>query len=266
MLYKSQQILFNHNIGEGYYLIGFSCPELAGRAQPGQFVMLRMADQAWEGKLSRPFGVSNVKDDVVEIVLEVVGRCTRNLAAAEKGRELDVVGPLGNGFNIDKEAEVHFLVAGGIGIATFPYLGIRILQECPKSKIAVLLGVRSASKLFFEKHFREYDLELEVSSDDGTVGYHGLVTELLTEKLDSLEDVKPAIYACGPEPMLKAAASIASDRNISCQLLLEEIMACGVGACLGCARKVREGKGWTYKMVCKDGPVFDSKDVIFDED
>ena len=266
MLHRSQQILFNHCVGEGYYLIGFSCAKMAECVKPGQFMMLRMNDQAWEGKLSRPFSISNVKDDIIEIVFETVGKSTHNLAAAEKGKELNVIGPLGNGFRIEKDVDIHILVAGGIGIAPFPYLATQILQEYPESKVIALLGVRSMSKLLLTKFFEECDIELKVSSDDGSVGHHGLVTELLSEELNTLEEKKAAVYACGPDPMLKAIAAITLGMDTLCQVSLEEVMACGVGACLGCARKVREGDGWTYKMVCKDGPVFNAKDVIFDED
>ena len=265
MLHESRQILFNHSVGEGYYTIGFSCEKMAAEAEPGQFLMLRMVDEAWEGKLSRPFSISNVKDDIIEIVFETVGKSTNNLAGADKGRLLDVIGPLGNGFSIEKEADVHVLIAGGIGIAPFPYLSTRILQECPKSKVLVLLGVRSVSRLLMTGFFEEYDIELKISSDDGSVGLHGQVTGLFENVLETLGESSIAAYACGPGPMLKEVASATIARGIPCRLSVEEIMACGVGACLGCACKVREGDGWTYKMVCKDGPVFDAKEVIFDE-
>jgi dihydroorotate dehydrogenase electron transfer subunit len=265
VLHKTPQILFNHSVGEGYYCTGLSCAEMAKQSKPGQFLMLRIADQASEGKLSRPFSISNVKDHIIEIVFEAVGQNTKNLAAAEKGRMLSVIGPLGNGFQIDREAQAHLLVAGGIGIAPFPYLAGRILQECPHSKVAVLFGVRNLSKLLLTQLFKEYKIELKISSDDGTVGEKGFVTTILSKELDTLKDKKVAIYACGPTPMLKATAEIAAEKDIPCQVSLEEVMACGVGACLGCACKTRTDGGSTYKMVCKDGPVFDSKDVIFDE-
>jgi dihydroorotate dehydrogenase electron transfer subunit len=265
VFHKSLQILFNHNIGEGYYCAGFSCAEMAKASKPGQFLMLRIADQTWEGKLNRPFSISNIKDDIIEIVFEAVGRNTQNLSEAEKGRMINVIAPLGNGFEIDREAQAHLLIAGGIGIAPFPYLASRILQECPHSKIAVLFGVRAKFKLLLTEFFKEYKIELKVSSDDGSVGEHGFVTTMLSKELDALKDKKVAIYACGPKPMLKATASIAKERDIRCEISLEEVMACGVGACLGCACKTRVDGGSIYKMVCKDGPVFDAKDVIFDE-
>lgn len=265
MFHKSLQILFNHNIGEGYYCTGFSCAEMAKVSKPGQFVMLRIADQTWEGKLSRPFSISNVKDDIIEIVFETVGANTRNLAGAEKGKTLSVIGPLGNGFKIDCSAQVHLLVGGGIGIAPIPYLAIRILQECPHSKVAVLFGVRSETKMLLTDFFKEYKIDLKIASDDGSVGEKGFVTTLLSKELDAIKEGKVAIYACGPRPMLKATSELALKRNISCQVSLEEVMACGVGACLGCASKTRLNGGAVYKMVCKDGPVFDAKDVIFDE-
>lgn len=265
MFHKSLQLLFNHNIGEGYYRAGFSCAEMAKESRPGQFVMLRISDQTWEGKLSRPFSISNVKDDIIEIVFETVGANTRNLAEAEKGRTLSVIGPLGNGFKIDCSAQAHLLVAGGIGIAPIPYLAIRILQEYPHSKVAVLFGVRGETKLFLTDFFKEYKIDLKISSDDGSIGEKGFVTTLLSKELDAIKDRKVAIYACGPKPMLKATSELALERNVHCQVSLEEVMACGVGACLGCATKTHANSGTVYKMVCKDGPVFDAKDVIFDE-
>ena len=166
VLHKIPQILFNHSIGEGYYCTGFSCAEMAKQSKPGQFLMLRIADQTWEGKLSRPFSISNIKDHIIEIVFETVGSNTRNLANAEKGKTLSVIGPLGNGFEIDHKAQVHLLVAGGIGVAPMPYLAVKILQECPHSKVIVLFGVRAKSKLLLTEFFKEYKIELKVSSEE----------------------------------------------------------------------------------------------------
>ncbi|MDD5045304.1 MAG: dihydroorotate dehydrogenase electron transfer subunit, partial [Candidatus Omnitrophica bacterium] len=172
------------------------------------------------------------------------------------GEYLDVIGPLGNGFTLPLTPyPLSLLVAGGMGVAPLVYLA-EILK---RSKILVLIGAQSKSGIICEKEFKDLGCSVKIATDDGSCGFRGKVTELLSNILVTM-DCRPAtIYACGPRPMLKAVAEIAQKENIPAQISLEEHMACGIGACLGCAVNTRAG----YKRVCKDGPVFGAEEIIW---
>ncbi len=266
MIQKTVSILFNHHIKEQYYRLGFRCSEIAEEAKSGQFVMLREAENRGYF-LSRPFSIGNVENDVVEIYYEVIGKGTRSFSRMAKGDFMVVLGPLGNGFTIREDSKANILVAGGIGIAPFPYFASKLLQEDDSKKENVIcMGFKSGNRVFLNDFFEKIDFEVKIATDDGSLGYKGFVTELFKSELKRFVNKKTAIYGCGPKPMLKRLAQIANENNVFCELSMEERMACGVGACLVCACRVRDEDGnEDYKMVCKDGPIFNSKEIVFDE-
>jgi dihydroorotate dehydrogenase electron transfer subunit len=264
MIQKQVPIVFNHHLAGQTHALGFECAEIAAAAAPGTFVMMREVEPRGY-LLDRPFSIGNVDGDMIEIYYDTVGKATRAFAGLRKGDALDVFGPLGKGFRLDTWAKVNILVAGGIGIAPFPFLAIQLAKHRPQARSVVLAGFRSAPLVVLEELFREIGVEYKVATDDGSRGYNGFVTGLLEQELGQRTGEKVAVYACGPEPMLKRVAEIALERDLLCEMSLEQRMGCGVGACLVCACATRTPDGGTeYKMVCKDGPVFNARDVVFE--
>jgi len=229
------------------------CPDIARAAAPGQFLMVRC-----EGfTLRRPISVCDVQGDLLRMVFEVRGEGTAWLAGIGEGESLDILGPQGTGFDLGDPSRPVVFVGGGIGI--FP-----LLHACRPfgANATVLLGFRTTSVIALTDDFRATGADLRLATDDGTEGHGGFVTDLLSARLD--DGPCAAVFACGPHPMLKATAAEAMRRGIPCQVSLEQRMACGMGACLGCANKIRRADGSeTYAHVCVDGPVFDAREVVW---
>ena len=222
-------------------------------AAPGQFAMLSAAERWGGGEDERPFvgrafSVARQADGEAHYLLEDVGPGTRRLCELRAGEEIDVVGPLGQGFRAPREGRHAVLVGGGVGTAP-----LAILQdELGAGKTTVLLGFRDA------EHARGAELlaGAKVASDDGSVGHRGFVTELLREEIEAGSVEPMEVYACGPPPMLEAVRALCEQHEIPCQLALEAGMACGFGACFGC---VVPRRGGGYLRVCVDGPVLDGE-------
>ena len=170
----------------------------------------------------------------------------------------DRLGPLGNGFSLPESGEGIILIGGGIG--TPPLLSVA--QTLPGQTEAIL-GFRNADACILARDFALACANVQIATDDGSLGFHGLVTDLLRERIAVKEKPCTGILACGPTPMLKAIAALAQEHQIPCQVSLEERMGCGVGACLVCACKTKEADGEHYRHVCKDGPVFDAREVVW---
>ena len=238
---------------EDLYDFTVRCPEIAHAAKPGQFIMVRCGDFT----LRRPISICDADGDRLRFVFEVRGAGTAWLAERNIGEELDILGPQGNGFDIGDTSRPAVFVGGGIGIFPLLHAGKPF-----NANATVLLGFRTASLMAMVEDFQQAGADVRIATDDGTAGYHGLVTELLAVRC--AEGPVATIFACGPKPMLKATATEAEKRNISCQLSLEQRMACGVGACLGCAQKILRSDGTEYfAHVCSDGPVFDARVVVW---
>lgn len=238
---------------DGLIDMTLECPDIARQVVPGQFVMVRC-----EGfTLRRPISVCDAQGDRFRMVFEVRGAGTRWLAEVQEGQQLNILGPQGKGFNLGDPHRPVVFAGGGIGI--FP-----LLYACRPfgARATVLLGFRSAAMMALTDDFRAAGVDLRIATEDGTAGDHGLVTELLTARL--AEGPCETIFACGPHPMLRATAEKAMARGIPCQVSLEQRMACGMGACLGCAYKIRRADGSeTYAHACVDGPVFDAREVVW---
>ena len=205
--------------------------------------------------LRRPISVCMVQEDepqdTARVVFEVRGEGTKWLAQRQVGDKVNVLGPLGNGFTVTPNDRL-LLVGGGIGVP--PLLGQAAFTA--KNSTAVL-GFRSADRAMLVEDYQDYCEAVYLCSDDGSLGRHGFVDAQLKDILGQDKNFT-AVLACGPKPMLKNVAKVAARYGVSCQVSLEERMACGVGACLGCAVQMADG---TMKHVCKDGPVFDAKEV-----
>lgn len=236
--------------------LALRAPAISQAATPGQFVMVR-SGAGLDPLLRRPFSISRVNDDTtLELLVKVIGKGTQGLAALKVGDLVDLLGPLGQGFTLADQGRVC-LVGGGIGAAPLLFLTQKLVERLPTNAIHVLLGARNGSEVTaMAKPFRDLDLPVQLATDDGTVGHHGLVGELLAALTDGTTPTQ--VYACGPHPMLAAVARISKDKGWPCQVSTEAIMACGLGACLGCAVP-RNGGG--YLHVCKQGPVFTAGDL-----
>lgn len=248
------KILANDEVASGFYRMRVKSPHLAGESKAGQFVEVRCADNA-EPLLRRPLGVHRISKGGIEMLYEVVGKGTAILAGRQPGEGLDVIGPLGYGFETSA-AKSAILVAGGIGVAPL----VALAEDLTKTgrKVSVVIGAKTKSHLLCEREFKSFGCTVRVATEDGSKGHKGLVTEILQDMLVDADAPRATICACGPTEMLKAVAKIAADKKMACQVSLEERMACGVGVCLGCPVRVKAGG---YKMVCKDGPVFNAEEI-----
>jgi dihydroorotate dehydrogenase electron transfer subunit len=220
------------------------------RAQAGQFAMLSAAERWGGGQderpfLARAFSITRYRDGEAHYLLEDVGPGTHRLCELERGDQIDVLGPLGQGFRAPTDGRRALLVGGGVGIAP-----LAILQDELELAGTVLLGFRDQAHTHGAALFEH----AQVASDDGSLGHHGPVTELLERELAT--DGSTQVYACGPPGMLEAVRAICERASIACQLALEAGMACGFGACYGC---VVPRRGGGYLRVCVDGPVIDAE-------
>lgn len=241
------------------YKMTIESEQVSNSAVPGQFVNIKCCDGI-NALLRRPISICNVDKEVktFDIVFQLKGKGTELLAAKQLGDTVDLLGPLGNNFDLDTHYENIAVVGGGIGI--FPLLFI--LCRSKATKKSTYLGFRNKDFIVLEEEFRKASDEINITTDDGSEGIKGLVTDILE---NDLQKSKPdIIYACGPTPMIKQAVKLAQQYDIPCQVSMEQRMGCGIGACLVCACKTKSEDGWKYSHICKDGPVFWSKDVIFD--
>lgn len=243
-----------HAIARETYSFTINCPEVAQAAQPGQFVHIRVNGFT----LRRPISICGIDKEAgtLRIVFEVRGEGTAEIAKLNKGDLIDMLAPLGHGFTVNFDFKRVVLIGGGIG--TPPMLPLAKLYG---EKAAMISGFRSASAVILQDDFKRTGAETILCTDDGSLGIHGFVTQPF-EELTKGERID-AVYACGPMPMLRGIANICKENGIFCEISLEERMACGIGACLGCAcRTVRNDEEY-FAHVCKDGPVFNAEEVLW---
>lgn len=261
MFQKECRVINNSKVGRDFFLLDILYPEEVGSILPGQFIQLKLLRE--EGFLfRRPFSITSVDEskNSIQVLFKVVGKTTKEMAKLADNDIVDIIAPLGNGF-IVQDAKFHLLVAGGMGVAPL-YLLSQKIKEKNDSYIVSFLGYKNKQEIVYEAELKKYSDELMVATDDGSYGRQSLITNLLKEYLEDKQS-KFAIYTCGPKPMLKTLLDIAKNNKIFCQASLEEYMACGVGACLGCVVKLENDKGYTYQRVCKEGPVFDISKLVF---
>jgi dihydroorotate dehydrogenase electron transfer subunit len=265
------KIIFNREIAKDHFLMSlkmsnhFSSAEVPFQGiTPGQFVMLRLKGSEIPF-LGRPMSIyrlyPSASDLIMELLYRVVGKGTSVISRLKPHDELDILGPLGRGFDIFPHCKRVVLVAGGIGIAPLSFLGhyygTDTVSKSPQ--IICYAGAQRKDLLVGLDRIGEICSDIRISTDDGSRGYHGLVTELFEQDIQSYNS-DSMVYSCGPFPMIKRLAEILKNQAVPCQVSVEERMACGVGACLGCAISVKSG----YKKVCSDGPVFDIDEFIRD--
>ena len=236
------------------------CPQIADAAQPGQFINIKISD-GFEPLWRRPFSIHSIDRSagLISILFAVVGVGTAALAAKKAGETLNILGALGNSFREAESGTTPLLVAGGLGVAPLYFQAEALLGN----GIAplVLFGVRSEDELYCVEELETRSIEVRVATEDGSRGFRGQITGLLEKILsERTEDAATQVFSCGPMPMLAAVADMCRRFGVPGQVSLETIMACGFGACQGCAVPAR-GETNKYLLTCTDGPVFDISEV-----
>lgn len=247
-------VVSNEKLCPKFFRLCLDAKSILKKVKPGQFVHIRVSD-GLEPFFRRPFSIYRAKK-YIEIFYEVVGRGTEILSQKKKGDFLDVIGPVGTPFKLpDSKVKQVVMVAGGIGVA--PFLPLSDVLKNRKIELVLLYGGRTKGHVYNMKEFKENGCHIHVSTDDGSVGVKGRVSKLFSKiKTDFSSTV---LYTCGPKPMMASVQKFANEHGLKGQAACEEVMACALGACLGCSIKTTEG----FKTVCYDGPVFDLEKIIF---
>ncbi len=260
-------VISNREILSDHFLMILKVPLSFRGSVPGQFVMLRRDDEDLPF-LGRPFSIHSLYsidgETVMEILYRISGAGTARIARLKADDSVTILGPLGRGFDVPSGKKKIILVAGGMGIAPLRYFAEYCRQERrDESKETVLYyGAQSSQHLFGLDRLERLCPSVRLSTDDGTAGYHGQVTDLLAADMTSFERDDSTLFACGPYGMMKQMARIAEELSIPCQVSVEEKMACGIGACLGCAVRAADRRApQRFMRVCKEGPVFDTGDI-----
>jgi len=245
-------IISNTEIMPNTHLVWLQAPEIAGIAQPGQFVMVRCED-SHDPLLRRPFSIHRVANGgQIALLFNIVGQGTLWLSQCQEGNPLDLLGPLGKGFSLQPASRRLLLIAGGIGIAPLVFLAQKALNQV--SSITLLTGAPNAS-LLYPRSLLPPSINLVTATEDGSEGRKGVVTELIDNFINQADQ----LFACGPASMYQSIAAQGYLEGKSVQISLEVRMGCGLGACYGCTIKTKRG----LRQVCRDGPVFELDDILW---
>jgi dihydroorotate dehydrogenase electron transfer subunit len=286
MIQTQSRIVSSEQVNQNCWRVVFDSPQIASELKPGQFIHMKVGGDG--GPLfRRPFSVFRrvqLKEGGlgIEVVYKVVGLGTGLMTSLKPGDTVDMIGPLGHGFTVNRQKRDQVIVAGGTGAACLFLLAQEVSDAGLPLK--VLMGADTKASVIMEREYASLRGEVMVSTDDGTYGYHGFVTKLFEKALDEGKISSDcAVYSSGPEQMLKALSFVCKKRNITAQFSIERHMMCGFGACLACICKVDPNhlskkrdlksshvqfvpdKDFGYALVCKDGPVFNLDEVIFDD-
>jgi len=249
------RVLGNERIAPGVGILTLQAPRCASAVRPGQFVHFRVA----EGRdfiLRRPFSVHRAHDGAIEILYQVLGTGTRAISLLEREQMLDLVGPLGRGWSAPAGLAHALIVTGGLGAAPLGMLA----EELAAAGVAVTvaMGAPTQERLVARGLYETVARRVVLATDDGSAGERGFVTAPVKRLL--AESTFDQMYVCGPEVMQRLVADMAKEANVPCQVSLERLMACGIGACLSCVVSTRDG----LRRACIDGPVFNAEDVLWD--
>lgn len=259
MLYEAE-IVTQRKVATGCFRLEVYAPEIARRAQPGQFIMIKTS-LTLDPLLRRPFSICTVDRELglVKILYRVAGRGTALIAGKKLGRRLSIFGPLGRAFTVPTSGQFT-VVAGGLGIAPLYFLVQRL--RAFGNEVNVFYGAQNRFELVQAEEVTALRTNLFTATENGSAGFKGTVVELLRSK-----GIPPAemVYAAGPPGMLKELFLLLQEAGVSkAEFSLEQRMGCGIGACRGCAVKVKTPDGFVYKRVCADGPVFNAEEVVWE--
>lgn len=259
MLEETVRIISNERDTDLYFRLVVRAPRIAPRVQPGQFAHVRILPLK-DAVLRRPFSIYQVTDETFSVLYKTVGKGTAALSQMRPGDELHALGPLGHGFTVPLPGgEFPLLVAGGYGMAAM-YL---LAQRSPQKGI-VFVGGRRRVDILCEDEFRALGWEVRVTTEDGSHGEGGLVTQPLLAELRR-EARGRKLFACGPTPMLRAVGRMAEEFGVPAELSMDEHMCCGVGVCLTCVIPVKTAAGgWEYQRTCTEGPVFEAREIAWE--
>lgn len=264
MIQQAATVLWNRQISPDCYHLALGCDAEYGTAVPGQFVMVQVRKNLTP-LLRRPFSIAGLVGqpgavEGIELLIKVVGEGTAQLSRLAKGERVDILGPLGRGFEVNPGHRHSYLAAGGIGVAPIRFLARTLIaQGMDPAGCRVFLGGQRREDLLCRSEFESLNLQVTITTDDGSAGDQCLITDPLEI---AIQDRKPdMVYACGPHGMLTCIMGIARRMQAACQISIETLMACGLGACLGCAVDRTDQKG--YLHACVDGPVFNAGDIQF---
>lgn len=234
-------------IKAGIFILSFESTYFSKNSYPGQFLHIKVA----KAILRRPFSIHHVSGDVVYVLFRVRGRGTKTLSEYKAGDKLNIIGPLGRGFCLcNANCTKNILIGGGLGVAPLVFLAAK-LKKC---KPTVFLGAKDKQDLLCEEDFKKLGCKVKVATEDGSKGMKGTVVDLL--KKESFKSA--SIYTCGPKEMFVQMHKVLKKKpNVNCQVSFEQFMGCGLGVCCACTIQTKYG----YKKVCKDGPVFNIKDI-----
>lgn len=260
----------NREVREGHFLMSVRMPLAFAAPLPGQFVLMHLKDRM-DILLGRPFSISGFQRYAhhvqIEILYRIAGQGTRLFARLKAGDDLDISGPLGHPFEVPGDIKNLILVSGGIGIAPMRYLlaFIRTRKSERAPRVDFYMGAKTVDELTEMETIRPLCDEFQVCTDDCSMGHPGLVTEPLEKALISYPLKDSLVCACGPLGMIRRLSEILAQHPLACQVSLEERMACGLGACLGCAVAIRGQNGEKqYQRVCQEGPVFNLRDLLWE--
>lgn len=252
MFIVNSPVVETTQVHENIFIQKIHSPEIARIIKPGQFLNIRVSETNTP-LLRRPFSICDVENENIFIMFNVMGEGTKILACKQKDNLVDILGPLGNGFNLDGDYKTAILIAGGLGSAPFPFVTRKIKSF---KSILPLVGGRTKDDVI------TYGMEnVQISTDDGSVGLKGNVVQLLEKNLDKIDITLSKVFACGPNAMLRALKDFCIKHNLDCEVSTESAMACGFGICQGCPIESTSNSD-KYLLICKDGPVFNVKDVV----
>ncbi len=268
------RVVFQRKLSSEYRHLGVAAPGFPRTFQPGQFVMLR-SPRTVDPLIGRAFSIYRLTggaEPTLEILYKIMGKGTAALAAMQTGEAIEILGPLGNGFHVSAGERTTVLVAGGIGVPPIAALADMLCRATnrdrtsdagPRTEVHVFLGGKTSADILCVKDFEAAGAVLSITTEDGSLGAAGMIAQPLTRFLE-LARAPLGVYACGPAGMLAAVARLTEALQIRCQVSVEGSMACGFGACMGCAIELRNnGPGPKYKLVCQDGPVFDARTLAW---
>ena len=248
------RIMSNSEILPNIYLMRVKALEIAASASPGQYVMVRCGE-GHGMPLRRPLGIHRIFEDSIALLFTVIGRGTEWLSQRKEGDAVDIFGPLGKGFEVHPSARSLLLIAGGVGVAPLVALAEKAIAD--GLSVRLLIGEKSSAKIYPERLLPS-GIKPVITTEDGSLGQKGMITDILPRFIPEADQ----IFACGPLPMYRAIAKMSSKfKGKPVYVLLETVMGCGVGACLSCSIETKHGR----RLVCKDGPVFDLNDIIWNK-
>ena len=259
------EIKYLNRLTQNVFHSGIKCPEIAKVCSPGQFVMVRI-NENYNPLLRRPFSILRTLpiDGIIEIVFKIVGKGTKLLSEKRVGEFIKVIGPLGNGFKYNEECKNFILIGGGIGFPPLFFM-VDVLKNENKN-ISFYYGAKSKDGVFFGDELQKSCKNLIISTEDGSAGKKGLISDLLIGDIESgIFEKKSSVFSCGPNAMLKKVSLMFRKLDVRHQISLETQMACGIGLCQGCAIKVKANNDYEYKLTCKDGPVFNPDEIIWED-